>query len=317
MSTALATTPANGGNAVGVAYTNDQVALLTRTIAKGATPDELALGLEVAQRTGLNPFARQIFFVKRWDSKEGREVMSIQTSVDGLRLIAERTGKYQGQTTEQWCGPDGEWRDVWLNREPPAAARIGVLKAGNREPIYAVATYAEYVQTKKGGDPNAMWAKMPARMLLKCAESLALRKAFPQECSGLYTAEEYPTAVVEEPVSVLNRQINALDGDGRQSLITLTRRVGLAAETSKQLAAKLAVLCESVPGLDAADLSSVVAHLEAILAEAAETGTETEVVEDAEVVPDGTGEAVQGEDPPGERPSVSEHDLSIPFGSES
>jgi phage recombination protein Bet len=196
MTTALTTT-----STPAFVLSNEQVDLLARTIAKDCNRDELQLFLHQCHRTGLDPFARQIYCIKRGGK------LTIQVSIDGFRLIAERSTGYAGQDGPWWAGEDGEWRDVWLDSKPPKAARVGVHRALFNAPIYGVALWSEYAQPD-----GPMWKKMPALMLAKCAEALALRKAFPQELSGLYTTDEMHQAEAKSAVVTKPTEPLPLDG---------------------------------------------------------------------------------------------------------
>jgi len=187
-------------------YSNDQLALIKKTVAPGVTDDELKLFIEVCKSKGLNPFTRQIYAIPRKDGENGKK-MTIQTGIDGYRLLAARSGKYAGQLGPEWCGEDGAWKDVWLSDKPPLAARVAVLHRDFKEPLWRVAKYTSYAQVYSG-KPSGLWAKMPEVMLAKCAEALALRSAFPEELSGIYTKEEMMQADTEPdlPASILAQE---------------------------------------------------------------------------------------------------------------
>lgn len=170
----------------GLDFDDEQRQIIRDSFANGASDSEFALLLEVSRARRLNPLMRQIHFVQRWDSDKGRKVWSWQVSIDGLRAIAERTGLYAGQDEPEFVdGPDGTLK----------LCKVRVYRKDWPRPAVGVAYWSEYVQTTRdratGKDrPAAMWARMPHIMLAKCAESLALRKAFPEDMSGLYTTEE-------------------------------------------------------------------------------------------------------------------------------
>lgn len=153
------------------------------------------------ERTGLDPLARQIYVIGR-GGRDGVE-WSIQTAIDGFRVIAERSGKYAGQDAPEWLTADGEWVPVFIKSvhgAHPLAARVAVHRSDwPGKPAIGIATWEEYAQTKTNGGLTKMWEQRGPGQLAKCAEALALRKAFPQDLSGIYTDDEMnDRAVVAE-----------------------------------------------------------------------------------------------------------------------
>lgn len=184
----------------------DRRKLWKETFCKGATDLELDLFIAVCARTGLNPENRQIWAIKQWDKSLGREVLRAQTSVDGFRVVAERSGKYAGQIGPFWCDQDGVWVDVWLKSHPPAAAKVGILKTDWKEPLWSIARWDSFAARDKAGNITNFWAKMPDLMLAKVAESHGLRRAFPNDLSGIYTKEEMDQAFEHEPENLEDHQ---------------------------------------------------------------------------------------------------------------
>jgi phage recombination protein Bet len=176
-------------------YKAEQIATFKQSIAKDCTDAELNLLLYVVARTGLDPHMKQIYaIVRKSRQKDGsyKSSMTIQTGIDGFRLIAERTGKYspgrepyyeydtQGKLTSATAyvkkmTPDGTWHEIG-----------------------ATAFWAEYVQLDYNKNPTSFWLKMPKGQLAKCAEAIALRKAFPGDFNQLYSTEEMEQAKNEQ-----------------------------------------------------------------------------------------------------------------------
>lgn len=165
-------------------WTDQQLAALRQLGVDANSQGDLAVFFHQAQRSGLDPFKREIYMITR----NGKP--TIQTGIDGFYKIADRvsrkTGGTWGISETLWCGQDGQWADVWLQAGPPAAARVTLERNGARFTV--VALTSEYMAQ------GPMWQKMPARMIAKCAEALAIRKAFPEDLSGLYTSEEMAQA---------------------------------------------------------------------------------------------------------------------------
>lgn len=190
-------------------FTETQTAALAQIGVENASAGDLDVFFHVCQRSGLDPFARQIYMISRQVSERddaGGWVkvtkQTIQTGIDGFRLIGRRAADRQGHAISvgapEWAHEDGSWRPVWMGAwGAPVAARVTIRRGG--EPFTAVALFDEYAQRKRNGDLTQMWAQRPAGQIAKCAEALAWRMAFPQDLAGIYSDEEMGQAENPEP----------------------------------------------------------------------------------------------------------------------
>jgi phage recombination protein Bet len=200
-------------------WTSEQTQLISSVIAPGCSADELKLFAYACQRTGLDPFSKQIYAIKRGGK------MTIQAGIDGLRSIAERTGELDGSET-YWCGEDGQWSDVWIGNKPPAAAKTIIHRKGSQHPFVGVARFSDY------NVGQGLWSKMGAAMIAKCSEALALRKAFPADMSGVYTADEMEQAeiTVSPPIDTPGLIVN-----GNAKIFTAGKAAIAKAKTIEEL----------------------------------------------------------------------------------
>lgn len=160
--------------------------------------------MEMCQRRRLDPW-RHIYADALGDQR-GRRELKVITTIDAFRLMADRTGKYDGTTLPEYLDADGTWhKEVWPVRlGNPVAAKIGVRRKGFSQPQYEVATwdrYVQYIDTPRGLEVSEFWVKGGAQQLAKCALAMAYRSAFPEEMGGLYTRDEMAQARNPESVT--------------------------------------------------------------------------------------------------------------------
>jgi hypothetical protein len=164
----------------------EEVDLYVKGLDKKPPPNVVDSFKVICERSGLSPLSRQIYLIERGGK------WAPQTSIDGLRMVANRQEKYLGQDGPYWTeGPGQPWTDI-PPEKPPYAAKVGIFVAGAPAPTFGVAKFSDY------NAGSGLWKKFPGTMIAKCAESLALRKALPGEMVGLYTDEEMGQA--EAPV---------------------------------------------------------------------------------------------------------------------
>lgn len=184
--------------------------LIVTTLGKGCPKEDLDLFFWTCEKYQLNPFGvAQVYAVPRNDRVQDehgewvdRRRLVTQVGINGLTLIAERSGRFEGVGQPEWCGPlrspddEPRWRNAWLFDDiPPAAARVKVWKTGSREPTWGVAMWSEWAQwgtNRKTKEKYliGLWATKPAHMLAKCATAIALRRAFQQEFAELRASFE-------------------------------------------------------------------------------------------------------------------------------
>jgi phage recombination protein Bet len=155
--------------------------IILGTVARGLSPADAAHFEAVCESTGLDPLRREIYAVAR-----GGKV-SIQTGIDGYLALANRSGQLDGLEVIYY-GADGVANEVWVTKTPPAACLVRVWRRGCARPFTASCRYDAYRQ------PGQMWDRFPETMLAKCATTLALRRAFADQISGIASADEMDQA---------------------------------------------------------------------------------------------------------------------------
>lgn len=165
-------------------FSQDQVELVKRTVAKGSTDDELKMFLYLSQKYNLDPFAKEIWFIKYKDTP------TIMTSRDGYLKIAQNNPDYEGLISFAVCEGDEFSIDAanYSVSHRFGAKRGKVIGAWarcdrkGRNPQICFVPFSEYAGTSN------IWKQYPSAMIQKVAEVFVLKRQF--TISGLVTTEE-------------------------------------------------------------------------------------------------------------------------------
>lgn len=266
-------------------FKQDQIVAIKNTVASECSDAELVMFLEVAARYELDPFAKQIYAAKM----KGR--VQIIVSRDGLLAHAHKQKTFSQMDGDYICandefnvvfkdgkrqvehsystrvdpgvsGPEGEPAG---GRGALVAAWARVVREGHGETFF-VANLSEYKQEREGP-----WNKTPAAMILKCAETYALRKAF--SISGV---------VGEDEIEKERKRLTDVETGGAAlpELDFYTRELAAIAnglEPNSYMPAKLAAL--------AGDRDALINELVAFIAEKGGVVPDEPLEGDAEEVP--------------------------------
>ena len=168
--------------------TAEQIELMKRTVAKGATDDEFKMFLHLAHKYGLDPFAKEIWFIKYDNSNP-----TIMTSRDGYLKIAQSNPDCEGLISFPVCEDDHfEIDAINYTVSHKFGAKRGKLIGAwakcdrkGKKPQIAYVDFSEY------NSSNSIWKKYPSAMIQKVAESFVLKRQF--GINGLVTNEEMPS----------------------------------------------------------------------------------------------------------------------------
>jgi phage recombination protein Bet len=182
--------------------------------------DEWEIFLETCRAYKVSPIRRQIYLIGRWNNEKKRVTNVPQISIGALRLMALRTREFEGTTEPQWGDEEGNWYTCWpkAKGKHPYAARVGIYRKGFRAPVWGIVYFHEVAQKKRDGSLTQFWQDSGLHQLAKCAEADGIRKAFEEECGGIYLHEEMLQADTDNPVVSIIPEVDVVDADTNEAL---------------------------------------------------------------------------------------------------